>query len=262
MVTKDGTQRKRLPTALALTALMVLLAGCTVPIIGGPKTTSYPRPDHLTVDMQPFIDAGCVPSEYERWTCPADSPLAEFGCDHFGRPSDLVGGLDPALPIIECELTPFFRDGVTDPMDLVINIDEEGFFFTEGCMAPAFFRYVVYRDGEFQLLRSEADMRVHFAPVTSADEALSWALAATGSTPYFDPEPIRGYRYLVDELEGTHVTETEDGYRINLFHYQLCGCGPHTTSMTEVLLSEDGHITIGEITPVYEDPEEDGLCVD
>ncbi len=261
MVTENRKQLKRLFSGLLLSLVALLLAGCALPTIGGPKFISHPRPE-MTVDLEPFRNAGCAPDDYQRWHCPADSPIAGLGCDHLAEPPDLLGGLDPAYPLMECHLTPFRREGVDDPTVLVITIDEEGFFFMDGCMLPDFIRYVVYQDGEFRLFRSEADMRLSFGPVTSPEEALSWAIASTGFSPYFDVQPIEGYRYLVDEMEGTHVTETEDGYRVNLFYYQFCGCGPHTTSQIDVQVSQDGHTSVGETTPVFENPEEDDLCVD
>jgi hypothetical protein len=113
------------------------------------------------------------------------------------------------------------------------------------------------------LLKTEEEFREVFAPVTSADEALSYSLAVTGLSAYYGLETQSGYRYHGDALEDSHVVEAKNGaYEVHLFHYQLCGCGPHTTSATDVLVSADGDVTLGQYTPIFDDKSEDSLCVD
>jgi len=45
-------------------------------------------------------------------------------------------------------------------------------------------------------------------------------------------------------------------------HYIVCGCGPHSHYLVKYLVKTTGDITISETIKLYEDPEEDGLCVD
>ena len=70
------------------------------------------------------------------------------------------------------------------------------------------------------------------------------------------------YRYLVQILEDTKVIQTKDGYEVNLYHSQLCGCGPHTTSIVKVVVTKDGEIITSDRVPAFEDPKQDNLCID
>ena len=240
----------------------LLVAGCAIPRIGGAEFINHPRPE-LALDLGPFRSAGCLPEEYGNWSCPEDGPVAALECDRLTEASDLLGALEPAAAIMECHLTPFFQEGKEDPVARMERIKEEGFFYGLGCMAPGFVRYVIFQDGEFRVIKTEEEFRDVFAPVSSPEEALSYALAVTGHSAYFGQDTLSGYRYLVDSLEDTHVEERDGGgYGVNLFHYQFCGCGPHSTLTTEVVVSADGQVARGQFTPVYENPEEDNLCVD
>jgi hypothetical protein len=135
---------------------------------------------------------------------------------------------------------------------------------------------MVYLDDTFQLIGSREKLRDLFAPIESADEALSYALLATGYSTKYEPEDYRlavpgdcdpgpkGYRYYVDTLEDTHVVEVEGGYQVHLFDSQVFGCGPHPVWSVIVQVNHDG-----TITPDYSRTmlfEEDGhrpmCCVD
>jgi hypothetical protein len=87
-------------------------------------------------------------------------------------------------------------------------------------------------------------------------------MATTGLSAYFDFEAPPGYRYFVSQLEDTHAVATDKGFLVYLYDYKLCGCGPHTTSYVEILVTSDGSVSETGRTPVFEDPEQDSLCVD
>jgi hypothetical protein len=218
---------------------------------------NHPQPELPAADLSPFEAAGCTFDEYGNGECPPDSPFAELGCDQLRKPGDLLGGLNPAYPLALCLYYPLQHQESTqgDPF-------AEPRFYNDGCMMPVYVRYVIYKDGNFEVLRSIADLRVAYAPVESPDEALSYSLAATGLEARFNQQRQPGYRYFVDRLEDTSVIEAEGGYQINLYDYQLCGCGPHTTSIVTLLVSPDGDIQTVEEQPAYENPAEDGLCID
>jgi hypothetical protein len=140
--------------------------------------------------------------------------------------------------------------------------------YTEGCMAPSLIRYVVYRDGQFQVIGSWLELQEVFAPIESPDEALSFAIALTGYSAYYGLEVEPGLTYFVDTLEDTHVVDTDDGsetpggYRVHLFYYELCGCGPHDTVSAKVFVTRSGQISSVERESVFKDPQDDGLCID
>lgn len=222
-------------------------------LFGAPQVTNHPAPT-LTIDTEIFTDTGCPEGDDGHRTCTEDSPLTQIGCEKIVDVDNFIGGLDPTYPIILCYYPP--------PKDDRWDVEETEYIYKEGCTKPFYVRYVVYRDGGFQLIKNISELQAVFAPIESPDEALSYAIATTGYSAYYDIKPERGYRYHVDELEDSYVTETEEGYNVHLFYYQWCGCGPHTTSAVDVYLSRSGDIKPGSYQPLFEDPEEDNLCID
>lgn len=231
--------------------LLCLAAGCSA-AGGTPEVRNYPAPGHLSVDAGLFQQAGCPLDDSGRNLCPPESPLGQLGCDYIATPGSYLGGLDPAYPLNLC--WKLGRGGQTLPRDQ--------YLYREGCLLPQYVRYVVVQNGQYRLLQSLAELQKIYAPIVSPDEALSYALAATGLSAYYGFEAPAGFRYFVDRLEDSHVVETPQGYLVYLYHYQFCGCGPHTTSYVEVLIKPDGSLQETGRTPVFEDPEQDGLCID
>lgn len=216
-----------------------------------PPIKNYPAPS-LTVQPIPYDEAGCSQNEFGNIVCPADSVMGSLGCDELDAAGDYLGGLSPAYPINLC-----WKIGMGGE-----RLSQDEYLYRTGCLLPRYARYVIQRDGNYQLVDSSDKLRETFAPITSADEALSYAIAATGLSAYFGFEPSPGFRYFVDQLEDTHVTQTGEGYLVYLYDYKLCGCGPHTSSYVEVLIKSDGTVQELNRIPVFEDPEQDQLCID
>jgi hypothetical protein len=236
-----------------LTAIVILVitSACAALGLGLPEVENHPQPT-LAVTLEAFQEAGCPPNEYGFETCPTESPLGRLGCEQLRDPGDMIGGLEPQLPIKICLV--YGRGAERLPVG--------EYLYNEGCSMPMYVRYAIQRDGQLQVLKSEQDMQAVFAPIESEDEALSYAIAVTGLGVRYGLEARRGLRYLTDKLEDTYVTATPDGYLVHLFDYRLCGCGPHTTYSVDVLVSREGQVQELSREPAYEDPEEDGLCVD
>jgi hypothetical protein len=244
-----------LKTLLPLFAAL-LLAGCQALNAVRLGVENHPSPTLPSVDTAPFESAGCSLDEYGSWTCPEDGPLASLGCDELHQAKEMLGGLDPATPLAECWYYPTNHPGgEQDPF-------QAPRLYNHGCLLPVYVRYVIFRDGQFALIEDQEALRAAFTPIDSPQEALSYALASTRLEAYFDLRRQIGYRYLADQLEDTHVVESGDGYAINLYYYQVCGCGPHTTSIVDVQISREGEMTLSEPKPAFENPAEDRLCVD
>lgn len=249
---------------IGIGVMVLLLLSCTTLTSWGerPHITHHSRPA-LSVDMTPFEEAGCTVDGYGFWTCPAESPVAAFGCSQIETPDDLLGGFDPHDALAVCWISPHLQETHEEGVTQQEQIEREGYFYGGGCMLPTYARYIVAHDGTFTLLKTSDDLREHFGPAISYDEALSYALAVTGHDATYGLKAEPGYRYLTDTLEDTYVLDTEeDAYIVNLYHYQFCGCGPHTTSAVNVVVSYDGSVTELNSTAAYENPSEDGLCVD
>jgi hypothetical protein len=184
--------------------------------------------------------------------CPPESPLGKLGCDYIAAPGDYLGGLEPKDPLNLC-----WKIGAGGQ-----TLSKDEYIYRDGCMLPRYARYVIQRDGKFVLLKSFTDLQKAYAPITSENEALSYAIAVTGLPAYFDFEAPQGFRYFVDGLEDSHVVANDQGYLVYLYDYKFCGCGPHTTFYVEVLIKADGTVEETGRTPVFEDPEQDSLCID
>lgn len=217
-----------------------------------PEVRNHPAPNFKVTSIVALKESGCAVDDLGRTTCPPDSALGRLGCDDLALAGDYLGGLNPSHPINICWVLGSGGNFLA----------EEAYVYRTGCLLPRYARYVIERDGGFVLIRSEDELRKVYTPITSRDEALSYALAATGLSAYFGFEAPNGFRYFVDQLEDSHVVETDQGYLVYLFDYKLCGCGPHTTSYVEVFVSADGSIEERERSPLFEDPEQDQLCID
>lgn len=236
--------------------LFLFLGACRPAV----RFVDFERPD-LTVNFAPFDNADCPENEFGARYCAEGSELWELECDTIEAPSDLLGGFEPAYPIATCYFDPLLR--FDDPGNIINRTMEEGkYFYVEGGFIPRFVRYVVYQDGRYTLVSNEDELKALFGPIEGPEEALSYALAATESNAAYDYSLESSYEYEVDEIEDTHVVETNDGFLVHLYHYQLYGCGPHYTSLVTYHVAHDGSLQEQSRTNVFRDPQEDGLCVD
>lgn len=216
---------------------------------------NYPKPDLEIVITGAFINIDCPENEYGYQGCLENSPLANLGCHSISEPSNLLGALEPKYPLMICQIEPVGKE-------ITQMFDDKDYFANVGCRNPIFTRYVIFKDDEYKLIKNEREFRELYAPITSANEALSYALAITGFSAYYDLEKNPEYRYFENYIEDTHVVELDNGFEINLYDYKACGCGPHPTSMVRVQVLPDGKLSQTPFTKVYEDPKEDSLCID
>jgi hypothetical protein len=228
--------------------LLSLACGLTGSAV--PEVEHYPQPT-LTVEAGEFLKDFCPPNEYGVRACHPQSLPARLGCEQVRDPGDVLGGLEPAYPIKVC---------LSSPPEVELNEGE--YLYNEGCSRPAYVRYLILDRDETRRLGTLEEMRQAYAPITTEEEALSYAVAVTGLGVRYGIDPPRGWRYFVDELQDTHVRRTTEGYLVHLYDYQFCGCGPHTTYAVDVLVTEDGQARETSRVKAFEDPAEDDLCVD
>jgi hypothetical protein len=228
--------------------ILVTMLGAALTACGAPSFVNHTPPE-LTVDFEPFEDSGCPLDRYNFRRCEADSPLAALGCDEI-RQVDLLGGLDPPYPIAEC-LSSLYN-----------GPEERDYLFRRGCMEPVAVRYVVWREDEFHLIETDDELRALFAPIETAEEALSFALAVQGSLSArygltYQPESTK---YLAGRIQDTHVESLPDGYLVHLFYREYCGCSYHETAAVDVHVTEQGYLEEVKRQAVYRDLLE--MCID
>lgn len=215
-------------------------------VVENPEIIAHQKPD-LIVDTDIFKQAGCHFDTGSKSCDVKAGPLAKFRCLGISAPDPLLGGLDPAYPIADC--SGIGSSWLARPC-----------LYETGCMVQVGVGYVVFRDNEFHLVSSERELRNLYAPIDSPEEALSYALAATGYFALYDTEISNKYEYLVDRIENTHVIETWDGYLVNLFDYPACGCGQHGTFTTDIYVRRSGQIEKLNQELVYRDISK--ICYD
>ena len=226
-----------------------LLLGASGPI---PEIVNHPQPD-LEVDMTRFLRSGCSIGENDELNCEWEGPIADLGCTKVSKPSDLLGGLKPAFPLAVCRQTIMRSQPQPTPRD---------YFYRSGGLLPVYIRYIVYKDGKFQIIRNPDEFKRIFAPIQSEEEALSYALAVKNLRAFYGQRVNPNYQYFVDKIEDTRVVKKRDGYAINLYDKRIFGCGPRPTSVVNILVTPEGNIREVSRKEVFKDPQEDNLCVD
>ena len=248
---REILRKGKLRAYLGIVVVGALLApACLLSNLNLPRVKNHPQPE-ISPNAAEFNDMSC-PEVNGRRSCAPDSALGVLGCAEIRPPGEVLDGLQPAYPLRVCVAS--HQPGV--------RLAEGEYIYSEGCRMPEYIRYVVIKEGGFVLLKSLADLQQTYAPIESNDEALSYALAASGLGVRYGITPQPDLRYFVDQIEDTHVETVPQGYQVRLFDYKLCGCGPHPTYAVDVLVTSDGQIRELSREKIYEDPAEDKLCVD
>jgi len=247
--------KKYKPVIFILLAFGFLLNACqfNLPSNGKIKVVHQEKPDLKPIDKTVFLDVGCDWQSDNFGVCSDESAFKKMGCDSITTTSDFFSLLNPQISIVTCNYSPFLKDPVDEQAEGV---------YQQGCLSPQLIRYVVAQDGNYQLIQNISGLQEIFAPIENEQEALAYAIAATGYQANYDFDATQDLRYLVDELPETKVDAVTDGFEVLLYDYQFCGCGPHTHFISKVKVFFDGSIQKSDPIPAYEDPEQDGLCVD
>lgn len=218
------------------------------PVVG---VVNHPAPTMPAIDVEPFRQASTVPDDDTTFyragpQVDPNQPLARLGCLSISKPPADLGALSPAYPLALCRARADAGEGL----------------YRSGCLLPTVARYVIHRNGQFELIETSAELAAVYAPIESEAEALSYALAATGYEARYGLSADAGYRRLTSPLEDTHVTAVDGGYEVTVYQYRLCGCGPHTYTAVRLKVTVGGEVQVLDRTPAFEDPADDGLCID
>lgn len=230
-----------------LISTLIILTGCN--LLQGPfskKVIQHPAPE-IKMDHSYFENLGC----FNDPACLPDSLRElEHPIDYISRPNDLLGGLNPSLPLAVASTNGFRAE------------DELQAVYVNSCMVQQYIRYLILINGELELIDSVEKLAAIYAPIESENEALSYAIAATGLSALYDLDQSSNLKWYSDTLEETYVSKSDGGYRVHLFDTFLCGCGPHIVRSVDLIVSNDGSIKSSDAIDAYSDPELDGLCID
>jgi len=232
---------------LLLILALIILSGCGFPQLElGKKVIEHPAPD-LKVDYTYFESLGCFPDP----AClPAELQEIEHPVEYISEPGNILGGLSPAFPLAIASRRGFQPE------------DEIPAVHVNRCLADQYIRFLVLVDDRIRLVDSVEALAALYAPIESENEALSFAVAATGYSAVYDLDQPPKPRLHAEVVEETHVKTTADGYLVHLFDTYLCGCGPHIVPSVDVTVGRDGSISIGKPVEAFSDPKLDDLCVD
>jgi hypothetical protein len=235
---------------VVLLTIVLLVSSCQFDSL---KIIHHEEPNFET-DFSPFQNIGCekVKENENRYLCEENSPLFVIGCD-FVEDVPLLGGLTPDYPIALCT-----RETDEEFAFAVLPSDE--CLYTNGFMTTFCNRYVIYEDGNFQLIKTMDEFRALFSPVDSPNEALGFVLATGWYTAKYNQAKSSKYVYTVQELEETYVETTTDGYAVHVFYAPPFGCGAFETNAVDIKVTYDGQIEEVARHPVYH--TKDSICVE
>lgn len=216
-----------------------------------PKFINHPQPA-IQVDVKPFQDAGCKADPRGLLRCPPNvAPFNRLGCFDISQASPLLGGLKAGIGLMTCTLE----------AQLGSQVPQDSYLYAQGCLAPTYIRLAVAQNGQFQVVKNLSELKKAFTPLDTPEKALSFSLAATGFQALYGLKD-ENLRYRAAQIEDTFVKPTAQGYDLQLFSFGTCGCGPHVMSIRPVHVTPGGDVVVDDARPVWEDPAQDGLCVD
>ncbi len=217
------------------------------------KIINHEKPS-VQAEFSPFMNIGCKYWAYDLYNCEEGSPLLNLGCNTI-EDKPLLGGLLPNYPIAGCILE------IDENMN-VVDVPDNECFYIDGGFITICTRYIIYKDGKYQLVKTMDEFRTLYAPVDSPDEVLSFALAVGDYFAGYGQTRRGDYVYSVKEMEDTFVETTTDGYLVHVFSTPAFGCGPFETNAVQIKVTYDGNVEEVSRHPVYRDPSEDNMCVD
>ncbi len=211
----------------------------------GPTVTAFDA--HL--DREPLLKLGCKVTG-DALVCGTPSTARGEGitCGEYSRPDDLLGALSPRTAITACDA-------------LGRGIEVKG-IYRSGCRLATWRRYVVAAGKKLELIDTKEAFVKRFAPVETPAEALAFAVALTDSKALFKIELPKDAQLFLKTIDPTSVTPVAAGFKVRLYGYQFCGCGPHNHLAVDYLVTRAGEVRELDSVPAWNDPKTAKLCID
>jgi hypothetical protein len=209
-----------------------------------------------SIDTNAFIDADCTADVYNL-NCSNLGLDKQFGCIQISNASTALGSLSPKLPMVKCL---FRKPALTLYPSGDKDYNSKEGIVREGCMFSGYRSYIVKQDEEFKLIRTKEEFQSMFAPVETQEEAMSFAVALTGSILKYDTSAPEGYFPVASPIKPTYVEETDGRFKVHLFHRESCGCGTHPYYAIDYIITRAGNVTELSRQKVYDSNHK--ICVD
>lgn len=184
----------------------------------------------------------------------------QFGLSSISLPPESLGGLSPA-PVLASAILRECKSG----MGLV----------PAGGLNPGCHVLLSEKAGSTTLIDTHAKFKQAFAPVETAEEALSFVTALTDAFPLYEFDKraagrspqgsvnlMPEFRYYSTRFVPTTVTKEGSDFLVQAFKYQRFGCGPHPYSSVTYRVTPSGDVIEKSKAKLFEDPNFDGLCAD
>jgi hypothetical protein len=211
-----------------------------MPVESTPEFISYPTPQPPSDSGDYLVQEGCRLNEYGFIACPQDSPLSQFGCDYFHEPQGIDSGLGPNIPLVAtCEKE-------TEEWEAA----KAGGVYLSGCAFQREIHYIFNNEDDYVLVSSEESSKT-WLPIDSPAEALSYAQLVTGLEAFYGFTYDPTLMYFAESVEGSHVTQTDGGFEMNLFNFAACSCEPWINSQITIRVDQAGLVTWVDAVPVF-----------
>ncbi len=166
---------------------------------------------------------------------------------------DHLGGLTPNYPIAIANqmLIDFHGKPLSKDTDWVT-----------GGFIPQALKIAVKIDGKYILINNRKELEKIYAPISTTQEALAYAVLYTRSFPAFkDFFDKTKYEYVKDKPEISYSIKEGGHYKVHLFSYVTFGCDhPFYSEIYQV--NTDGTVTLLSRVRSFIDPKKRSLCVD
>jgi hypothetical protein len=199
-------------------------------------------------DFSSYLNANCTDGSIsipagKSFNC--SGPLEAFQCGFFYKPS--FRNLTPNYPVLGCRKEEMWSNQSSEGVFRV-----RGWGWQSGLVFVT--DYVIYRDGAFELIKSEDGFRRVFSPVESKEEALDFIEALNKGVVVSDTtqiiKDIGEYLVSKESLKPTTVKETGDGFIVNVYD-NIPSCFTDTASELVLLVKRNGEITTISSTLVW-----------
>jgi hypothetical protein len=238
----------------ALAFLVACGAACGSPPPPAAVTITQPLPTVVTpvaplphtTTTQAFLDAGCHDEKPDSIDCTGAKIDEIAKCREPLYIQNVT--LDPPAVVALCYSS--------SPLNIDAGLREVG------CMMRSHVHVIAATREGIVHVKTKEEFVSMFAPVTTPAEAIAFAVVLTGDAAYEKPFSSGANATIwVQGPQSTRPVVDGAGYRLRLFHGQVCGCA-HPLSGNDYEVARDGTVTLEASTKLWEDASSRGLCVD